>query len=146
MPRLLALALPLVLGSCTMMMGSNYTLGKQPAAGDLTPGGTVTSRMSGDMVMTNARVMGLRPNQFYVAHYHTQGAASTDPCSSGGPAIMSSKVVGQTDAGGMLTLTGSVARADVMNATYFNVHTASDAQGTPADPGVACTAVRMAGM
>ncbi|GMA13966.1 superoxide dismutase [Deinococcus metallilatus] len=144
MKRFLALALPLALASCTMMLpGSPYTLGKQPAAGDLNPSGTVTGRVSGDTVMTQAQVMGLKPNQYYVAHYHNQGTASADPCSSGGPAIMSSKIVGMTDAGGRLTLMGSAPRADVMNATYFNIHTASDAQGTPADPGVACTAVKM---
>ncbi|GAA5513315.1 hypothetical protein Dcar01_02048 [Deinococcus carri] len=144
MKKFSALALPLVLASCTMMLpGSPYTLGKQPAAGDLNPTGTVMSKVSGDSVMTEAKVMGLKPNQNYVAHYHNQGTASTNPCSSGGPAIMSSKIVGMTDASGMLTLMGSAPRADVMNATYFNVHTASDTQGTPADPGVACTAVQM---
>lgn len=144
MTRLLVLALPLALASCTMMMGgTTATLGKQPAAGALTPGGTVVSKMSGGMVMTDARVMGLLPNQLYVAHYHLQGTASADPCSSGGPPIMSSKVVGTTDGGGMLMLMGSAPRADVMAATYFNVHTASDAAGTPADAGVACAAVKM---
>ncbi|WP_216321036.1 superoxide dismutase [Deinococcus aestuarii] len=144
MHKLLALALPLALGSCTMMMGgTTATLGKQPAAGTLTPSGTVMSKVSGERVMTDAKVMGLLPNQVYVAHYHNQGTASADPCSSNGPAIMSSKVVGQTDASGRLTLMGDAPRADVVSATYFNVHTASDAAGTPADAGVACAAVKM---
>ena len=145
MKKLFAVVLPLALGSCSMMMlpGSPYTLSKQPAAGSLNPSGTVTASVSNNMVTTEAKVMGLQANQYYVAHYHNQGTPGTDPCSSNGAPIMSSKIVGQTDASGMLTLKGSVARADVMNATYFNIHTASDAQGTPADAGVACTAVRM---
>lgn len=144
MKKLLALALPLALASCTMMLpGSPYTLGKQPAAGDLNPSGTVSAKTSSGMVMTEAKVMGLRPSQTYVAHYHLQGTASPNPCESGGAPIMSSTIVGTSDASGMLTLTGSVPRADVMAATYFNVHTAADAAGTPADAGVACTAVRM---
>lgn len=148
MKKLLALALPLALASCTMMLpGSPYTLTEQPAAGDLNSTGTVTAKTSGATVTTEARVMGLKPSQFYVAHYHVQGAASPNPCESGGAPILSSAIVGTTDASGMLTLMGSVPRADVMAATYFNIHTAADATGTPADAGVACTAVRVnAGM
>jgi Cu-Zn family superoxide dismutase len=144
MKKLLALVLPLALASCTMMLpGSPYTLGKQPAAGDLNPTGTVLSKTSGAMLMTQAQVMGLRPSQVYVAHYHLQGTASPNPCESGGAPILSSKIVGTTDASGMLMLLGSVPRADVMAATYFNIHTAGDGAGTPADAGVACTAVKM---
>ncbi|GBF05946.1 copper/Zinc superoxide dismutase related enzyme [Deinococcus aerius] len=144
MKKLFAFALPLVLASCTMTLsGSPYTLGKQPAAGDLSPTGTVMGKRYGTVIMTEAQVMGLKPNQYYVAHYHLQGTASPNPCESGGAPIMSSKIVGQTDASGMLMLMGSAPQADVMNATYFNIHTASDAAGTPADAGVACTAVQM---
>lgn len=149
MRSLLALSLPFALASCTMMLpGSPYTLGKQPAADTrgINPSGTVRASLSGDMVTTEARVMGLAPNQFYVAHYHLQGTASPNPCASGGAPILSTTMVGRSDASGMLTLSRSVPRADVMNATYYNVHTAADATGTPADPGVACTAVRMMGM
>ena len=43
MNRLLVFALPLLLGSCTLMTaGSPYTLGKQPADGELNPSGTVS--------------------------------------------------------------------------------------------------------
>lgn len=144
MKKLFVFALPFALASCTMMMGGGtYNVGKQPAAGDLNPTGTVMVKPSGDMVMTQAQVMGLKPNQLYVAHYHIMGTASTNPCDSGGPAIISSKIVSTSDATGKLVLNGSVRKTDVMNATYFNVHTASDAEGTPADAGVACTAVKM---
>lgn len=140
----LPLALSLSLASCAVLLPSSpYTLGKQPAAGDLNPTGTVTGNVTGSMVMTRAQVMGLKPNQYYVAHYHKQGKASTVPCESGGAAIMSSKIVGQTDENGMLMLAGRVTRADVASATYFNIHTAKDAAGAPADAGVACTAVEM---
>ncbi|BDP42647.1 hypothetical protein DAETH_26160 [Deinococcus aetherius] len=141
MKKVLMFALPLVVASCGVLGVKTFMLGEQPAAGDLNPAGIVTSRRSGDSVLTTAKVTGLRANQYYVAHYHNQGTASTDPCKSGGPAIMSSKIVGQTDGTGILTLDGSAPRADIAQATYFNIHTASDAQGTPADPGVACTAV-----
>ncbi|GGS26471.1 superoxide dismutase [Deinococcus knuensis] len=141
---LLGSTLALTLGSCAMMAPAmSYTLAKQPAGGALTPTGMVDVKKDGMTVMTSAKVMGLAPNTYYVAHYHLQGTASTDPCSSGGAPIMSSKLVGMTDASGMLTLSGNASAADVMNATYFNIHTASDAAGTPADAGVTCTSVKM---
>ncbi|AWT36655.1 hypothetical protein GCM10008956_17620 [Deinococcus arenae] len=141
---LLVSALSLALGSCAMMYAPmSYTLAKQPAGGALNSSGNVTVKRDGMTVMTNAMVSGLAPNTYYVAHYHVQGTASTDPCSSGGAPIMSSMIVGQSDAMGMLTLSGSVAAADVMNATYFNVHTAKDASGAPTDAGVTCTSVKM---
>lgn len=138
-------AFALALASCApmMMAPTAYTLGKQPAGAALNLMGTVNVSKNASMVMTNARVMGLAPNTYYVAHYHLQGTASTEPCASNGAPIMSSAIVGRTDASGMLTLSGSVNAADVMSATYFNVHTASGADGTPADAGVACTAVKM---
>lgn len=137
-------ALALALGSCAMMYAPmTYTLAKQPAGGALNSSGTVTTTRDGMTVMTSAMVSGLAPNTYYVAHYHVQGTASTDPCSSGGAPIMSSMIVGQSDAMGMLKLSGSVAAADVMNATYFNIHTAKDASGAPADAGVTCTSVKM---
>lgn len=142
--KLLLAALPLALASCTMMLpGSPYTLGKQPAAGELTPAGTVQATDSSTAVRTEARVSGLKPNQYYVAHYHVLGRASTDPCLSGGAPIMSTKMVGMTDASGMLTISASTPRDDTMQAAYYNIHTASDAEGTPADAGVACTAVKL---
>ncbi|GGM17342.1 superoxide dismutase [Deinococcus aerophilus] len=137
-------ALALALSACTMMSpGMTYTLSKQPAGMALNSSGTVMPKMDGSMVMTTAKIMGLAPNTYYVAHYHLQGTQSTNPCDSGGAPIMASKLVGQTDASGMLMLSGSVAKADVMNATYFNVHTATGPDGTPADAGVTCTAVKM---
>ncbi|GHF52236.1 hypothetical protein HNQ07_003138 [Deinococcus metalli] len=145
MLKVLALpTLALALSACSMSMMAkpmDYTLAKQPAGNALSSSGTVSITRSSDMVMTTAKVMGLAPNTYYVAHYHVQGAASTDACASGGAPIMSSKIVGMSDASGMVTLTGSVAAADVMSATYFNIHTASDAAGTPADAGVSCTAI-----
>ncbi|THF71103.1 superoxide dismutase [Deinococcus sp. Arct2-2] len=133
------------LSSCSLIdrnVGTNYTLGKQPAAGDLTVVGGVNVRR-GDMVMTSARVTGLKADTFYVAHYHVQGTASADPCKSGGAPIMASKIVGKSDSSGYLALNGEVATSVVTAATYFNVHTAADAAGTPADAGVACTGVRL---
>ncbi|WP_309572154.1 superoxide dismutase [Deinococcus sp.] len=120
---------------------TDYTLGKQPAGNALTSSGTVSMSHSGSMVMTTAKVMGFAPNTYYVAHYHKQGAASTDACASGGDAILASKLVGKSDDMGMLTLTGSVAADVIKDATYFNIHTASGADGTPADAGVSCTAI-----
>lgn len=144
MNKLLLAALPLALASCTMMLpGSPYTLGKQPAAGDLNPTGTLSATDSSAAVKTEARVMGLKPNQYYVAHYHLMGRASTDPCSSGGAPLMSTTMVGMTDANGMLVLNRDVPRNDAMSASYYNIHTASDASGTPADGGVACTPVKL---
>ena len=95
------------------------------------------------MTSTVIKLSGLAANTPYVGHYHNMGSASTSPCASNGAAIMESKMVGMTDASGVLTLSGSVADSAIMNATYLNVHTASDAMGTPADAGVACTPVKI---
>ena len=131
-----------VLASCAPMMAPAYTLAPQAnAPAGIAPVGTVSASRTDATTFTTAKVSGLAANTYYVAHYHMMGTASADPCKSGGPLIMSSMMVGQTDASGALTLTGSVATADIASATYYNVHTSSDGVGTPADGGVACTAV-----
>lgn len=134
-----------VLSSCSLFdrsIGTSYTLGKQPAAAALTPVGAVNVRR-GDMVMTSARVTGLKADTYYVSHYHVQGTASAEPCSSNGAPIMASRIIGKTDSSGYLALNGEVAASTVTTATYFNIHTATGAEGTPADAGVACTGVRL---
>ena len=136
------------LSACNMMGGmtpASYSLGKQPSAPSTlaNPVGNVAVKDSGNMRMTTAKLMGLAPNTYYVAHYHVQGTADTDPCKSTGAPIMSSKIVAMSDATGMVTLSGSVNKSEVLQATYFNVHTAKDADGTPNDAGVLCSAVKM---
>lgn len=139
-------ALAVALSACTMMSGNmmSYTLAKQPAGMALNSSGTVMPKVDGGMVMTTARVMGLAPNTYYVAHYHLMGTKSADPCASDGAPIIASKIVGQTDATGMVNLSGSVAKSAIMDAKYFNIHTATGPDGTPADPGVSCTAINVA--
>ena len=133
----------LSLAACAPMMAPAYTLTRQDSApAGISPVGTVAASKTDTTTTTTAKLTGLAANTYYVAHYHKMGMASSDPCKSGGPLIMSSMMVGQTDASGALTLNGSVANADIASATYYNVHTAKDSMGTPADGGVACTAVR----
>lgn len=124
----------------TMMGGAmtDMAAGSTAASGTTMAGG---SMMAGGYTNTMAKITGLKPATYYVAHFHVQGTASTNPCSSNGAPIISTATVGQTDASGTLMLSRSVSKADTMNATYWNVHTAADASGTPADAGVACTAV-----
>ena len=132
----------LALSACAPMLAPGYTLVLQAAApAGTAPVGTVSVTRSQATTSTTARVTGLAANTYYVAHYHTMGAASSDPCKSGGLLIMSSMMIGQTDAAGALTLAGTVATSDIAGATYFNVHTAKDSVGTPADGGVACARV-----
>jgi len=132
-------------GAMAVKQGTaSYSLGRQPAATDITPMGNVAVSVNGATVATNAKLTGLAANTYYVAHYHNQGSTqSTDPCSSNGPALLDSMMVGKSDAGGNLTLTGSVAKTVVQAATYYNVHTAKDDSGAPADAGVACSAVKI---
>ena len=132
------------LSACAPMMGTGaYTFTPQPAApSGIVPVGSASISESAGTTNTVIHLSGLAANTPYVGHYHTMGSASTSPCASAGPAIMESKMVGMTDASGMLTLSGSVADSFVMNATYLNVHTASDTSGTPADDGVACTPIK----
>ena len=66
---------------------------------------------------------------------------AVNPCQSNGAPIMESKMVAQAGADGKVTLEGFVATALIQDATYLNVHTASDFNGTPADSGVVCTPV-----
>lgn len=144
MKRAALVVLTLSLSACTMMSpAANYTFSKQPAGASLNSSGTLSVKKDGAMTLTSASLSGLTPNTYYVAHYHQQGTASTTPCDSGGAPIMSSMIVGQTDAAGMLKLSGSVTSADIASATYFNVHTAKDASGAPADGGVMCASVKM---
>ena len=143
MKNLMLLALGAVaLASCAPMMAPAYTLTPQSGApAGISPVGTVAASKDASTTTTTAKVTGLAANTYYVAHYHMMGTANADPCKSGGSPIMSSKMVGQTDASGALTLTGSVATADIASATYYNVHTSKDSMGTPADGGIACTSV-----
>ncbi|WP_420596086.1 superoxide dismutase [Deinococcus sp.] len=134
---------------------ASYVLQRQPAADTKTadglaanPVGNAEVTTTADTVSTTTKLTGMLPNTYYVAHFHVMGtdnnsgeADPNDPCKSNGDPILSSKMVAQSDAGGAVTLTGSVAKADVLKATYYNVHTSKDAEGTPADPGVACSAV-----
>ena len=133
---------------------ASYVLAPQPAAKTQTADGLAATPMgnaevttTADTVNTTTKLTGMLPNTYYVAHFHMMGTEQNntvnpnDPCGSNGSAILASKMVAQSDAGGAVTLTGSVAKADVLQATYYNVHTASDADGTPSDPGVACSAV-----
>lgn len=124
---------------------NTFTLAPQPSApSGITPTGMVmTTFTSGQgTVMTTATLSGLAPSTFYVAHYHLQGKDSANPCASNGTPILESKLVGQTDTTGTVSLTGTVPASVIQNTTYFNVHTATGPDGTPADAGVACTSVQ----
>ncbi|MFC4452826.1 superoxide dismutase [Deinococcus sonorensis] len=133
------------LSSCAMMMGTpmSYQFGPQTTAPvGVTASGTASVTKDAMNTMTTVKLTGLAANTYYVGHYHLQGTADAAPCLSKGAPIMASKMVGQSDATGMLTLSGSVMTSAIADATYINVHTASDAEGTPADDGVACTAIK----
>lgn len=129
----------LALAACAPSGQMSYTLVKQPAAANLSPAGTVmrATRFDG-YTNTSVQLSGLAPNTYYVAHYHLQGDAGAPPCQSGGMPVMATKLVGRTDASGNLSMSGAVPTSATANTTYFNVHTAKDADGTPADGGVAC--------
>jgi|GEM_PF-2171892 len=163
----------LALASCAPMMATSantttpYTLQPQQSATTavatgtdgmtmaggtgpaITPVGTISvtnaaaTSSAAATTSTTAKLTGLKPSTYYVAHYHLQGGASPDACRSGGDPIKSSMLVGMSDASGALTLSGSVPTTDIANATYFNVHTASDSMGTPADGGISCTPVKI---
>ncbi len=105
----------------------------------ITPMGNVAVSMSGTTIMTSAKLTGMAPDTYYVAHYHNMGTGSTtDPCASGGMALMSSKIVGMSNKDGMLTLTGSVAKSEILQATYFGTfippRTLRVPRPTPASP------------
>ncbi|WP_027482083.1 hypothetical protein [Deinococcus pimensis] len=115
-------------------------MGKQPAAGTLNPTGnaTIVDLANGDRA-TRINLSGLAPNTSYVAHYHKQGDMTKPPCESGGALIPTSTMIGKSDASGVLVMRGNVARDDVADATYLNVHTAAaDMSTMPADAGVSC--------
>ena len=136
---------------------ASYVLSPQPNAVNpastttgtnaFNPMGDAVVTTTADMVMTTAKLTGLIPGSYYVAHFHMLGNEGTnsDPCSTNGAPILASKMVAQADASGAVTLMGSVAKADVAQARYYNVHTAKDAEGTVADPGVLCSAVTING-
>ncbi|WP_425147324.1 CHRD domain-containing protein [Deinococcus sp.] len=144
-PRMLLPACALLLAACAPTMGSSsYSFARQDSAPvGMDPTGTATVRQEGGSTSAFLQLSGLAALTNYVAHFHSMGTASTAPCASGGPAIMASKMTGMSDALGNLTLSGSVADSVIRSATYLNVHTAKDQAGTPADAGVACTAVTL---
>jgi len=124
----------------TMAGGTAMTI---TPVGNISVTNTAATSSAAATTSTTATLTGLKPSTYYVAHYHLQGGASTSPCRSGGDLIKSSTLIGMSDASGALTLSGSVPTNDIANATYFNVHTASDSMGTPADGGVSCTPVKI---
>ena len=121
-----------------------YQVSKQPGApAGVAPAGTVKITQGGNgNTRTDVDLRGLRPNTYYVAHYHLQGSKSSAPCASDGQALIATKIVGQTDADGALGMGGSVSSDVIAQATYFNIHTATGPDGTPADAGVACTSLK----
>lgn len=62
---------------------------------------------------------------------------------TGGTAIATSRLTGQADKDGKLSLDGFIPTAALSGATYLNVQGASDFAGTPSDSGVLCTAVSL---
>lgn len=128
-------------GGTLSQPSATLNLTRQPTAPAtvLAPIGSVMKTTAADgKTGSMVALSGLAPSTYYVAHYHLQGTAGADPCASGGPPILASMIVGQSDAGGKLSMMGSVDSAVIKDATYFNVHTAKDATGAPADAGVAC--------
>ena len=90
----------------------------------------------------------------------TQATGTTDPVAAmttttttpvvdpggvctGGTAIATSRLTGQADKDGKLSLDGFIPTAALSGATYLNVQGASDFAGTPSDSGVLCTAVSL---
>ena len=80
---------------------------------------------------------GLTPGTPYVAHYHALGAASSDPCASGGPVTLGFPAF-RTNAQGQATvlLRADPARISGSQGAYVNVHTAANLEVVPL-----CTAV-----
>jgi plastocyanin len=98
--------------------------------------GTTSTHASGQLLVrtlspTNSlsviNVRGLIPNTEYVAHYHSLGAASNDPCASNGPISLVFPPF-KTDAHGQaITILRAVpARISGTAGAYVNVHTAAD--------------------
>lgn len=116
------------------------TMNDQAPADAITPMGTasIVDLANGDRA-TRINLTGVAPNTNYVAHYHKQGTPGVAPCQSGGAAILPSTMIGKSDANGTLVMRGNVARTEVAEATYLNVHTAQGDMSTmPADGGVSC--------
>ena len=132
------------------------------------PAGTAQVNEALGVTRTSITLTGMAPYAIYVAHYHKPGAApagttgattttattaaatttatmaptaSTDVCSTNGPAIMESRMIAQATADGKVTLNGIVATALIRDAAYINVHHGRDFSGALADSGVICTPV-----
>ncbi|WP_407543097.1 cupredoxin domain-containing protein (plasmid) [Deinococcus radiomollis] len=82
-------------------------------------------------------VHGLIPNTAYVAHYHSLGPASSDPCASNGPISLVFPPF-KTDAqGNAISLLRAVpARISGTAGAYVNVHTAADVGVIPLCAGI----------
>ncbi|WP_288402788.1 hypothetical protein [uncultured Deinococcus sp.] len=73
----------------------------------------------------------------------TTTVATSGSVCSGGMAIATSRLTGQADKDGKLSLDGFIPTAALSGAAYLNVQGASDFAGTPSDSGVLCTAVSL---
>ncbi|AFZ69554.1 hypothetical protein [Deinococcus peraridilitoris] len=142
----------LLLTACAPAMSNASTTPAQPtrafnltrqasAPETLKPNGSISVANSQGTTSTSVILFGLKPNTYYVGHYHVMGLDSKEPCTSNGAPILSSAVVGRSDGNGDLMMNGSVSTGSISNAAYFNIHTAAEASGAPADAGVACVPV-----
>lgn len=105
------------------------------ASGGAIAGGTLAqTQATGTTSATDTAAMSMTTT--------TTVATSGSVC-SGGTAIATSRLTGQADKDGKLSLDGFIPTAALSGAAYLNVQGASDFAGTPSDSGVLCTAVSL---
>lgn len=108
------------------------TFAKQGMTDPAADGRARIVRLSDGTTATTLTLSGLTPNTQYVAHYHSQGQASTNPCQSNGPIV--GGTIGApvtTDAQGRATMRDLDETATIESGTYINVHLAASLSTIP---------------
>ncbi|WP_407542714.1 plastocyanin/azurin family copper-binding protein (plasmid) [Deinococcus radiomollis] len=119
-----------------LLVGSANAAALSPMIFPFKVEGTASPHASGQLLVRTLsptsslsviNVHGLIPNTAYVAHYHSLGPASSDPCASNGPISLVFPPF-KTDAqGNAISLLRAVpARISGTAGAYVNVHTAAD--------------------
>ncbi|WP_189093383.1 plastocyanin/azurin family copper-binding protein [Deinococcus ruber] len=95
-------------------------------------GQLIVRTLSPTMSISVLTLRGLTPNTAYVAHYHSLGTASSDPCASNGPiSLVFPPFKSDAQGQGLALLRAVPARISGTAGAYVNVHTADDVAVIP---------------
>ena len=124
---IVAAALLVSSASAATMPTTTYPFKVQGTSSSHASGQLLVRTLSPTSSLSVLTVRGLIPNTAYVAHYHSLGTASSDPCASNGPISLVFPPFKTNAQGEAISLLRAVpARISGTAGAYVNVHTAAD--------------------